>query len=185
MKHIGSVSGTGSAATISLTSIPNTYNSLVLKGVGHSTNTGINSANIRFNSDSNTNYDTNRGGRYDNANLAFQSQNQTAANFAYLPNASDNVGTMLMQLEMNIWSYQKASTRPGRVCFMCQANYHFSGTKQINFLYTGWFHGSGPGTDGTIHNDADRNIQISWESHSRWFLISNDSFRHSANTSRH
>jgi hypothetical protein len=170
MKHIGSVSGTGSAATLSLTSIPNTYNSLVLKGVGHSTNTGINSANIRFNSDSNSNYDFNRGGRYDNANLAFQSENQTAANFAYLPNASDNVGTMLMQLEMNIWSYQQASTRPGRVCFMCQANYHYSTTKQINFLYTGWFDGSGPGNADDVTSIQLDMVTGNWGSNTKFDL---------------
>jgi len=145
MEHIGSVSGTGSSATLSLTSIPNTYNSLILKGVGHTTNTSQTAASLRFNSDSNSNYDYNRGGRDGTNNYAFQDENQSSGLFAYLPSASLNVGTMLMQLEMNIWSYQKASTRPGRVSYMCQANYHYSTSAQINFLYSGWFDGSGPG----------------------------------------
>lgn len=145
MEYIGSVTGTGSAATLTFTGVPNTYNSLVLKGVGHTTNTSQTEAFIRFNNDSGSNYDYNRGGRDGANDYAFQSENQSYALFAYLPSASLESGAMLSQLDMNIWSYQKASTSPGRVSYMCQANYRHSDTAQIQFLYTGWFDGSTPG----------------------------------------
>ena len=141
MEYIASVQGTGSAATLTFTGIPNTYNSLVMKGVGHTTHTSQDLAKIRFNSDTGYNYVSNRGGRDGTNNYAFQGGGISMAPFAYTPSASLNVGTMLFQLDMNIWSYQKASTRPGCTSFMCQANYRHSDSAQIGFLYSGWYKG--------------------------------------------
>ena len=170
MEHIRSVSGTGSSATLSLTSIPNTYNSLVLKGVGHTTNTSQTAVSIRFNSDSNSNYDYNRGGRMGVNADADALENQTSGLCGFVPDAGNNVGTMLMQLDMNIWSYQKATTRPGRVSYMCQGNYAFSTSAQVNFLYSGWFDGSGPGTADDVTSIQLIMATGNWGSNTKFHL---------------
>ena len=76
MDHIGSVSGTGSSAIMTLTGIPDTYETLLLKGAGYtSDNAGPVEAYIRFNSDTGSVYDNLQGGTKDGSTYTANAAN--------------------------------------------------------------------------------------------------------------
>ena len=140
MQHIGSVSGTGSSAIMTLTGVPDTYETLLLRGVGHSTNAASVEAYMRFNSDSGYVYDNLRGGRKDGATFTGNGANGSMNHFAYIPGTDQ--GSVLAQIEMDIAGYRAAADQPGVCGFFSKSNFMYDGSDNAQMIWTGWYDGS-------------------------------------------
>jgi len=140
MEHIGSVSGTGSSAVMTLTGVPDTYETLLLKGVAHSTNAASVEAYMRFNSDTDYVYDNLRGGRKDGATFTGNGANTSMNHFAYIPGT--NQTSVLAQIEMNIAGYRAAADQPGVCGFFSQSNFMYDSSDDAQMIWTGWYDGS-------------------------------------------
>ena len=142
LEFIGSTGG-AAASTLSFTSIPNTYDSLVLRGYCCAANAGEQEAYIRFNADNTTtNYDRTNGGRY--GTLSPYGWNGTNSNFTFVPGSGQApAGDLVAQVDMNIFAYRKAATVPGAPGMMCQSNYHSANTNYntVQFLWSSWYTG--------------------------------------------
>ena len=140
MEHIGSVSGDGSAAVMTLTSVPDTYETLLLKGVGHTTYGSPSAAHMRFNSDTGFNNSFLRGGRKNGATNTGYSTGVSMAQFAYVPGTGQ--ASVLAQIEMNIAGYRAAADQPGVCGWFSQSNYIYDSYADAQLIYTGWYDGS-------------------------------------------
>ena len=143
LEYIASVGGSA-AATLSFTNIPNTYNSLLIRGACNSTDqSGEQEAYIRFNGDNTTsNYMRTLGGRYGQLS-GYGWNGSGASNFTFVPGYNTHPGWNASQVDMNIFAYQKSSTVPGRPGMMSQGNYHSANSNynSVQFLYSVWYMG--------------------------------------------
>ena len=141
MDHIGSVSGTGSSAIMTLTGIPDTYETLLLKGAGYtSDNAGPVEAYIRFNSDSGYVYDNLRGGTKDGATFTGNGANTSMNHFAYIPGTDQ--ANIVAQIEMDIAGYRAAADQPGVCGFFSHSNFMYDSSDCNQMIWTGWYDGS-------------------------------------------
>ena len=140
--HLGTVTGSGTPSTLSFTSIPDTYASLIIRGVGYTTGAGPEDVYLQFNSTSTANNDGNRGGRFTGANLAYQEENTSFAQCAEVPGYDMATGGQIVtQLEMDLVSYR--GDQPGNITWHAQGCYMYgtstSPSGMCNFQFTGWY----------------------------------------------
>ena len=141
------IASTGGAAvsTLSFTNIPNTYDSLVLRGYCTATIAYEQEAQIQFNGDTNlSNYRRTAGGRY--GLLSGYGWNSASGSlFTFVPGSGIPTygGSIVSQVDMNIFAYRKTATVPGRPGMMSQGNYVSQNTNYntVQFLYSTWWMG--------------------------------------------
>jgi len=143
LEFIASTGG-AAASTLSFTSIPNTYDSLVIRGACTATFSTEQEGYIRFNGDNTTsNYRRTNGGRYGTLD-GYGWNGATHSNFVFIPGSGQvPAGDLAAQVDMNIFAYRKATTVPGCPGMMSQGNYHSANTNynSVQFLYSVWYTG--------------------------------------------
>ena len=144
-EYIASTGSPVGVSTLSFTSVPNTYDSLVLRGYCCADNSAEQEGYIRFNGDNTTgNYSRNFGGRYGTISAQIW-QGSSHSNFTFVPGSGIPTygGSIVSQVDMNIFAYRKDSTVPGAPGMMSQSNYHAltTGYNSVQFLFSVWYKG--------------------------------------------